>query len=111
MSLLEVDPASFRANFNRRAFTINHHLSDHPLFSLPQLTELSFSITFQTRMSNYRNIVYTANSKLRKWGVNPAPFGRSPWRDSMKWYGYRALRRARSTFHKRQAPDPTADRG
>jgi hypothetical protein len=289
-SLLEVDPASFRANFNRRAFTINHHLSNHPLFSLPQLTELSrrlpkefiqynsgevsvdtglykgpstglsieetirrieqckswmvikfiendppyralldqcldevavlseplapgmrmregfifissplsttpyhmdpeynfllqirgtkelhvfdgsdrsilsereleeffasgsatnvtynesiarkseafsgcglhipvtaphwvqngnevsisFSITFQTRVSAYRNIVYTANSKLRKWGIDPAPYGRSPWRDSMKWYGYRALRRARSLFHTRQAPTPTADHG
>ena len=72
---------------------------------------ISFSITFQTRASDYRNIVYTANSTLRKWGVNPAPYGRSPWRDSMKWYGYRALRRARSTFHTRQAPTPTADHG
>jgi hypothetical protein len=72
---------------------------------------ISFSITFQTRVSNYRNIVYTANSKLRKWGVNPVPYGRSPWRDSMKWYGYRALRRAHGMFHARHAPTPTADHG
>jgi hypothetical protein len=39
--LLDIDAATFRANFDRRPFLIGHHLSDHPLFALPQLIELS----------------------------------------------------------------------
>lgn len=39
--LIEVDEASFRESFNRRSFTIQHHLVDHPLFTLPCLVELA----------------------------------------------------------------------
>lgn len=39
--LLEIDADAFRADFDRRGFYINHHLSDHPLFALPRLIELA----------------------------------------------------------------------
>ena len=39
--LAKLDQATFDAKFNRRPFTIGHDLSDHPLFSLPRLIELS----------------------------------------------------------------------
>lgn len=56
---------------------------------------ISFSITFRTPRSDRRTIVYTVNSYLRKRGLSPAPYGRSPVRDSIKYNSYRALRRAR----------------
>ena len=39
--LLEIDPVSFRENFDRHPFTIRHRLAGHPLFALPRLIELS----------------------------------------------------------------------
>jgi hypothetical protein len=39
--LLEIDGETFRANFNRAPFLINHHLAIHPLFSLDRLIELA----------------------------------------------------------------------
>jgi len=39
--LAKLDQATFDAKFNRRPFTIGHDLTDHPLFSLPRLIELS----------------------------------------------------------------------
>lgn len=59
---------------------------------------ISFSITFQTRASNHRNIVYKANSQLRRLGLSPSPYGHSPLGDSVKFFGLRALQRAQSTL-------------
>ncbi len=59
---------------------------------------VSFSITFQTRASNHRTLVYKANSRLRKWGLNPSPYGRSRLSDAVKFYGWRALGRAPATW-------------
>jgi cupin-like protein len=39
--LLEIGQQTFRAKFNREPFFIGHHLTDHPLFKLPELFELS----------------------------------------------------------------------
>ena len=39
--LLDFDPETFRAHFNREPFLFRHHLSDHPLFRLPRLAELA----------------------------------------------------------------------
>ncbi|MCE9604294.1 MAG: cupin-like domain-containing protein [Planctomycetia bacterium] len=39
--LANLDQSTFDAKFNRSPFTIGHHLSDHPLFSLPRLIELA----------------------------------------------------------------------
>ncbi len=40
-NLFELDASQFRDNFNRQPFLITHHLNHHPLFSLPELIELS----------------------------------------------------------------------
>ncbi len=40
-NLLELDAATFQNSFNRRAFTVKHHLSTHPLLQLSRLIELS----------------------------------------------------------------------
>jgi len=39
--LLDIDANEFRQCFDKRPFLIGHHLSDHPLFTLPRLIELS----------------------------------------------------------------------
>ena len=39
--LLEIDAEAFRSCFDRRPFLIRHRIIDHPLFTLPQLIELS----------------------------------------------------------------------
>jgi len=39
--LLELEAETFRTKFNRAAFRFQHHLADHPLFTLPRLVELS----------------------------------------------------------------------
>ena len=41
---LEVDPETFRANFNRWPFMVRHHLADHPLFTLRRLVALAHSL-------------------------------------------------------------------
>lgn len=40
-SLLQLDPAAFRAGFDCNPFRVRHRLSDHPLFGMDQLLELS----------------------------------------------------------------------
>jgi hypothetical protein len=55
---------------------------------------ISLSITFRTPASERRSIVYNVNSRLRRIGINPLPFGRSQLRDSFKFQTYRVLRRA-----------------
>jgi hypothetical protein len=39
--LLSFNVEEFRTNFNRRPFLVRHQLTDHPLFTLPQLVQLS----------------------------------------------------------------------
>ena len=57
---------------------------------------VSLSITFRTSASERRSIVYDFNSRLRRLGLRPSPFGRSYLRDSVKFQTYRVLRRAGS---------------
>lgn len=38
---IEIDEKAFQQNFETRGFYVQHNLSDHPLFSLPRLIELS----------------------------------------------------------------------
>ncbi len=40
-TLFDLDAATFASSFNRRAFTVKHHLVSHPLLVLPRLIELS----------------------------------------------------------------------
>jgi hypothetical protein len=56
---------------------------------------VSFSVTFQTRASERRGILYRVNHALRRRGWRPTGVGGSPWRDGLKYFGYRALRRLR----------------
>ena len=36
-----LNPGCFAVNFNRKPFVIPHHLTDHPLFDLTSLIDLS----------------------------------------------------------------------
>lgn len=56
---------------------------------------ISFSITFQTRESERRGIIYRVNHWLRQRGLTPSPAGVSRWRDAGKYFAYRMLRRLR----------------
>lgn len=59
---------------------------------------ISFSITFQTRVSERRGIQYRVNHGLRARGWKPTPVGQSPWRDNVKYFSYRVLRRLRRAW-------------
>jgi hypothetical protein len=50
---------------------------------------ISFAVTLQTSATHRRGIVYALNEKLRRRGLRPVPFGRSPVRDFLKHQGYR----------------------
>jgi hypothetical protein len=54
---------------------------------------ISFSITFQTRKSERRSVVYRVNQALRQRGWKPTRFGVSSWRDTLKYQVYRAGRK------------------
>jgi hypothetical protein len=56
---------------------------------------VSFSITFQTRSSERRGLVYRVNHWLRGRGLRPTPVGAAPWRDGLKYHAYRVVRRLR----------------
>lgn len=56
---------------------------------------ISLSITFRTIASERRSIVYEVNSRLRRLGLNPRPFDRSPLLDSTKYQTFRVLRRTK----------------
>lgn len=56
---------------------------------------ISISITFQTRASDRRTLVYKTNNYLRKQGLRPRPYGQSYIADMAKFYAYRATRRAK----------------
>jgi hypothetical protein len=62
---------------------------------------VSFSITFRTRALEKRNAVYVFNDGLRRRGLTPTPFGRSPWRDALKYNLFRAWLRARKLCGKK----------
>jgi hypothetical protein len=59
---------------------------------------ISFSITFQNAASESRAILYRVNGQLRERGWNPPSVGCSPWRDRLKVFGYRVVRRLRRTL-------------
>jgi hypothetical protein len=63
---------------------------------------VSFSITFQTRLSERRGIIYSVNHALRQRGWSPTPVGSSRWRDGLKYFGFRVVRRLRRAAGKRE---------
>jgi hypothetical protein len=54
---------------------------------------ISFSITFRTPDLDRRRALYSINSRLRGWKINPSPVGAKPWRDSILFNTFRAARR------------------
>ena len=56
---------------------------------------ISFSITFRTRATERRETLYQVNHSLRGRGWRPTPVGASRLRDTVKFNGYRLLRRIR----------------
>jgi len=55
---------------------------------------ISFSASFKTPASLQRGNVYRMNAVLRRLGLDPVPWNRSPARDRIKHHAYRVLRRA-----------------
>lgn len=102
------DPAgeynlSFKEEYRSKAmkFEISPGLGLHFPATAPHWVEngpevsISFSITFENAALYRRSIVYTANSRLRRFGIRTAPAGRSALRDSAKFYSFLALGRMR----------------
>src|SRR5271165_4293682 len=70
--VIDLDADEFRAKFNCQHFVFRHHLSDHPLFSLPRLIELART-TAATRADD---LYYDAGVQDigQRWGTAPAGF-------------------------------------
>lgn len=64
---------------------------------------ISFSAGFITRAYERKSAVYQVNRALRRLGLKPAPVGRSPARDNLKYQGYRAWWRLRTMFGRQPA--------
>jgi hypothetical protein len=56
---------------------------------------ISFSITFRTRATERRDVLYHVNHYLRSRGYTPTPVGASGVRDGLKYNAYRVIRRIR----------------
>ncbi len=57
---------------------------------------VSFSITWYADEIFRRDRIYRFNARLRKMGLNPTPYGHSPWRDGLKnavFSGLRGIKR------------------
>jgi len=52
---------------------------------------VSFSITFQTDVSDRKAAGYRFNARLRRWGMTPVPPGQSALRDDAKYFVERAV--------------------
>jgi hypothetical protein len=54
---------------------------------------VSFSTTFLAPKSDRRALVYAMNAKLRRLGIEPAPYAKSKLADDIKLVAYKALRK------------------
>ncbi|HEY7189909.1 MAG TPA: cupin-like domain-containing protein [Vicinamibacterales bacterium] len=61
---------------------------------------ISFSITFQSRVSDRRIGAHKTNALLRRLGMSPEEVGQSEMRDSLKYTAHRILRRVQATGQK-----------
>jgi hypothetical protein len=59
---------------------------------------VSFSITFRTRATERREVLYKVNHYLRSRGIRPRPIGHSALGDAVKHTACRLLRRVRNVF-------------
>jgi hypothetical protein len=89
----------YRDEYQRRAqrFDLAPGLALHVPFAAPHwvrngpAVSISFSITFNTRASMRAAHAHRMNRRLRRWGIQPAPVGRSALRDGLKQLVSRAL--------------------
>jgi hypothetical protein len=72
-------------------------LDPHYVLNGPEVS-ISFSCGFFTPRSDRRWGIHRFNRGLRRWGITPAPYGASPWRDSLKFLGCRVSRRVGRWF-------------
>lgn len=61
---------------------------------------ISFSITFRSRETLRRESIYQINSRLRRMGLTPAPYGQSRVQDSAKFLAAETVRGARRLLGK-----------
>ena len=91
----------FKEEFKERSqmFTLAPNTGLHVPVSAPHWVQvsdevsISFSITFHTPWSERREMIYCMNGQLRRFGLKPAPFGRSALHDNMKYNTLRAARK------------------
>jgi hypothetical protein len=82
-----------------------HHpfLAPHAVQNGPAIS-VAMAFTFRSKASHRRVLVHRANHRLRRLGLDPTPYGRSPARDSLKSLAYGALMRARAAGKARPGP-------
>jgi hypothetical protein len=61
---LEIDPPTFETCFDRKPFVIRHQLSDHPLFKLSRLFDLSLRLPAENVEYNAGDVGVTLDPKL-----------------------------------------------
>jgi cupin-like protein len=89
---------AYSDDYQRKAqlFGLEPGLALHVPFAAPHWVQngpavsISFSITFNTRASMRSLQAHQFNGRLRGWGVQPAPVGRSELRDGLKQFLSRA---------------------
>jgi len=90
---------AYREDYQRKArlFDLRPGLAVHVPFAAPHWVQngpavsVSFSITFNTSASKRVTHAHRFNARLRRWGLRPAPVGRSDLRDGLKELVSRAL--------------------
>jgi hypothetical protein len=65
---------------------------------------ISFALTVETTATKRRGTIYAVNHYLRRLGLRPTPYGRSPVRDFLKDRTYRFLKGLRSCLPSKKAP-------
>jgi hypothetical protein len=84
-----------------RAFHLRPGLGVHVPLTSPHWvqvgdqTSVSLSITFQSARSHRLELAHLANAQLRRFGIQPRQAGDSSFRDGVKVFGYRAVRKLR----------------
>jgi hypothetical protein len=84
-SLLDIDPAEFQRDFNRRPFLIGHQLCDHPLFNLDRLMRLARTLPERHIEYNAGNLPVNQDQALTpRNGLSPEETVRRI-RDCQSW--------------------------
>ena len=90
---------AYRDDYQGKAklFDLTPGVALHVPFAAPHWVQngpavsVSFSITFNTRASMRSSHAHRMNGWLRRWGLQPAPVGRSVLRDDLKQLAWRAI--------------------